>query len=132
LAQGTVAQWFVGLDTHGVPANQVVLADGSAYEYAPSAGAWQQTDSGGVQALYAGVDSQGRPATLVLCTNGAVDARNGYVDQQLGRRDQCPVRDKIVNLSLWRICSCCTPRPPRGVPPRAMTSNRCSKYWRTA
>jgi hypothetical protein len=56
LAQGTIVQWFVGTDTHSVPANQVVLADGSAYEYAPSAG-WQKTDSAGVQQLYTGVDS---------------------------------------------------------------------------
>lgn len=74
--RGQVVQWYAGVDMRGEPANHVVMSDGSAYWY--NQGAWQQTDSRGVQKMIAGVDSLGRPATMVLFESGDIHVRNGF------------------------------------------------------
>jgi uncharacterized protein affecting Mg2+/Co2+ transport len=93
LAIGDVVQWFVGPDANGQVVNQVVLTNGSTYEYVN--GTWTQMSSGGVQRLFAGVDAQGLPATIALYTNGSVYASNGYGAVSLGTNTTLPT-DGVV------------------------------------
>jgi hypothetical protein len=78
LANGVITQWFTGPDTNGQIVNRIVLANGAAYEYDPAAAAWVQTDSQNTRHFYAGVDAEGRPATVRLATDGSVTTTNVY------------------------------------------------------